>query len=254
MARIMSAGVAAGKPHPPAAVARRSRARRFCPSEVEPTRPIWVVLRRRFAGDATIARHVGWNHRGRARVGRRRRRHRGLSAGGTRFGGPGPAQRDRRAHHVPHIQRPSLWWYYAAVATAGAVLGSLPLYLLAKRGGEAFLDRRLSGPRTGAAVAWYRQSAFARDCHPGLRAAADAAQGVRAARRRHRVLAVARDCRITLGRGARHLIETQLALRYRDQAVAAVERYGAIGAVAVMALVTVLGLGAYLWHMRQQAA
>ena len=50
------------------------------------------------------------------------------------------------------------------------------------------------------------------------------------------------------------MIETVLALRYRDQAVAAVERYGAIGAVAVMALVTALGLGAYLWHVRQQAA
>ena len=152
------------------------------------------------------------------------------------------------------IQHPALWWYYAAIATAGAVIGSLPLYLLAKRGGEAFLDRRMSGPRTSAAVAWYRQSAFAAIAVPAfvpppmplkvfvLLAGATAFSP-------WRVIAA-----ITVGRGARHVIETLLALRYRDQAVAAVERYGAIGAVAVMALVTVLGLGAYLWHVRQQAA
>lgn len=151
------------------------------------------------------------------------------------------------------IQQPALWWYYAATATAGAVIGSLPLYLLAKRGGEAFLERRLSGSRTSGALAWYRQSAFAAIAVPAfvpppmplkvfvLLAGATAFSP-------WRVIAA-----ITLGRGARHVIETLLAARYRDQAVAAVERYGAIGAVAVMVLVTVVGLVAYLWHARQQA-
>jgi membrane protein YqaA with SNARE-associated domain len=40
------------------------------------------------------------------------------------------------------LQRPELMPYYAALATAGSVIGCLVLHHLAARGGEAFLEKR----------------------------------------------------------------------------------------------------------------
>jgi len=151
------------------------------------------------------------------------------------------------------IQHPALWWYYAAVATAGAVVGSWPLYLLAKRGGEAFLARRLSGPRSVSAVNWYRRSAFSAIALPAfipppmplkvfiLLAGATALAPWRV------VTALA------LGRGARHGLETMLARWYRDDAVRAVNHYGATGALVLTAGIVAVAVTAFFWYSRQPA-
>lgn len=44
---------------------------------------------------------------------------------------------------VMAIERPEWWLWYGGLATAGSVAGSYVLYDLARRGGEAFLRRRL---------------------------------------------------------------------------------------------------------------
>jgi len=41
----------------------------------------------------------------------------------------------------------SLWWYYAAMATAGSVIGGYITYRIAARGGEAAIERRLGRRR-----------------------------------------------------------------------------------------------------------
>ena len=152
------------------------------------------------------------------------------------------------------IQHPALWWFYAGVATAGAVVGSLPLYVIARRGGEALLARRFSGRRSLAAVAWYRRSAFAAIALPAfipppmplkifvLLAGATAFAPWRVA------------AAIALGRGTRHAIEAALAMWYRDEAVQAMERYGATGAAVVMGAIAAIGLGAWVWHSRREPA
>ena len=66
------------------------------------------------------------------------------------------------------VQHPARWWWYASAAIAGAVLGSLPLYWIGRRGGEALLERRFGGQRTAAAVRWYRRSAFGAILVPAL--------------------------------------------------------------------------------------
>lgn len=152
------------------------------------------------------------------------------------------------------VQTPSRWWYYALIATVGAVVGSLPLYVLAQRGGEAVLARRLSGPRAAAAVAWYRRSAFTTiavasftpppmPLKPFVLLAGATGLGP------WRVAAA-----ITLGRGGRHAIETLLAMRYRAQAALAVEQYGATGTVVLMGVVGAVVVVAYFWHLRGQTA
>lgn len=152
------------------------------------------------------------------------------------------------------IQHPAWWWYYAAMGTAGVVVGSWPLYVVARRGGQAFLGKRLSGARASGAIAWYKRSAFAAIAGPAfvpppmplkifvLLAGATAYAPWR--------LVTA----LVVGRGSRHAIEAGLAAAYRDEAVQAFERYGPTLALAVVGVVTALAVGLYVWHARRTTA
>jgi len=40
------------------------------------------------------------------------------------------------------IEHPDRWWYYAMMTTAGSVAGSMVIYWIGRKGGEAFLNRR----------------------------------------------------------------------------------------------------------------
>lgn len=149
------------------------------------------------------------------------------------------------------IQDPAWWWYYAGMAAAGAVVGSWPLYVVARRGGQGFLGRRLSGTRTSGAVAWYRRSAFAALAGPAFLPPPMPLKifvllaGATAYAPWKLVAALA------LGRGARHGLEAGLAAAYRDEAVRAFERHGASLALAVLGAVTAVAVGLYLWHVRR---
>lgn len=152
------------------------------------------------------------------------------------------------------LQHPGWWWYYALLGVAGVVVGSWPLYLLARRGGQAFIERRLAHPRAARAVAAYERSAFAAIALPAFSPPPVplkifvllAGATVYAP---WRVVAA-----LVLGRGGRHALEAGLTAAYRDQAIRAFERYGPWVAVAAMAAVTSVCLSAYLWHTRQVRA
>jgi len=149
------------------------------------------------------------------------------------------------------VQHPARWWYYAAMGIAGVVVGSWPLYVVARRGGEAFLGRRLNGPRASSALAFYRRSAFLAIAVPAftpppmplkifvLLAGATAFAP-------WRVVAA-----LALGRGGRHAIEAGLAAAYRDEAVHAFEQYGPSLAIAVLVAVTLACMGVYAWHVKR---
>lgn len=149
------------------------------------------------------------------------------------------------------VQQPARWWYYAAMGVAGVVVGSWPLYVIARRGGQAFIGRRLSGPRGSRALAWYRRSAFAAIAGPAflpppmplkpfvlLAGATSYAPW--------RVVTA-----LVVGRGSRHLIEAALAAIYRDQAIALFERHGKALAVAGIAAMVGAALVLYVSHKRQ---
>ena len=149
------------------------------------------------------------------------------------------------------LQQPAWWWYHALMGTAGVVIGSWPLYVVARRGGEAFLGRRLSGPRASDAVAFYRRSAFLAIALPAFTpppmplkifVLLAGATGYPP----WRVLSA-----LAIGRGGRHAIEAGFAAAYRDEALAAFERYGATLALGVLAAVTIACVGVYAWHRRR---
>jgi membrane protein YqaA with SNARE-associated domain len=152
------------------------------------------------------------------------------------------------------IQHPAWWWYYAGMGIAGVVLGSWPLYLLARRGGQTALGRRLAGARSSRLLGWYDRSAFLGIAGPAflpppfplkifvLLAGAAAYPLWR--------VSVA----LALGRGTRHALEAGLAAIYRDEAVRAFERYGPELALAMLAVATALCLGVLVWQRRRAIA
>ncbi len=57
---------------------------------------------------------------------------------------------------------------------------------------------------------------------------------------------------LVLGRGTRHAVETGLAMWYRDEAVSAINRYGAAAALVVTALLALAVAVAYARHRRRR--
>jgi membrane protein YqaA with SNARE-associated domain len=55
------------------------------------------------------------------------------------------------------LHHPILWPYYAAATTVGSVAGCYTLYALARRGGEAFLRRRMRGHHVDRALALFQR-------------------------------------------------------------------------------------------------
>lgn len=151
------------------------------------------------------------------------------------------------------VQHPGRWWYYALMGVAGVIVGSWPLYVVARRGGHAFLGRQLNSPRASSALAFYKRSAFLAIALPALAPPPMPLKifvllaGATAFAPWRVVSALA------LGRGGRHALEAGLAAVYRDQAVAAFERYGAPLALGVLSAVTLACAGVFLWHRRRTA-
>jgi LPXTG-motif cell wall-anchored protein len=55
------------------------------------------------------------------------------------------------------LEYPSRWLYYASLTTLGSVAGCYALFAVARRGGEAFLRRRISSGRLEKGLAIFRR-------------------------------------------------------------------------------------------------
>jgi membrane protein YqaA with SNARE-associated domain len=105
------------------------------------------------------------------------------------------------------------------MGAAGVVVGSWPLYLVARRGGQAFLGRRLSG-RAPPAPSPGKRSAFAAIAGPAFVPPPMPLKiFVLLAGRQHAPWRLVTA--LVVGRGSRHAIEAGLAAAYRDDAVRA---------------------------------
>lgn len=149
------------------------------------------------------------------------------------------------------VLRPLRWWWYAGAGVAGAVLGSLPLFALGRRGGQALLDRRFAGPRTATALRWYARSAsgtilVTAALPPPLPfkifAVLAGATGLPVWR-----FALA----LAIGRGLRHGLEGLLAALYGEWAIGAFERHG-LALAAVVAALALLAATVAWWRRRQR--
>lgn len=152
------------------------------------------------------------------------------------------------------LRDPALWWYYAGLGVVGVIIGSSPLYLLARRGGQTMLGRHLDRARASGMLGFYERNAFAGLAGPAflpppfplkifvLLAGAAAYPIARVA------------AALALGRGARHVLEAGLAAAYRDQAIRAFETHGPALAIGMLAFVTVLLAAVFVWQWRRGEA
>jgi membrane protein YqaA with SNARE-associated domain len=113
------------------------------------------------------------------------------------------------------IERPARMPYYAAMAALGSLAGCMWLYLIAKKGGEAYFHRR-HGVRAMHAKRWVQNRAFLSVFVPGILPPPFPfkvfvlAEGVFQVPLKTFVLA------LFLSRGLRYLLEGILAIRYGE--------------------------------------
>ncbi len=55
---------------------------------------------------------------------------------------------------------PGLWWYYALMATAGAVIGALAAYRVALKGGKAAIEKEFGDKRFQKAHSYFQRMGF----------------------------------------------------------------------------------------------
>ena len=124
------------------------------------------------------------------------------------------------------IANPARMPYYATMAAVGSLLGSIVLYFLAKKGGEAFFHKHARG-RAEKIKEWVDKNGFLSAFLPAVLPPPFPfkpfvlAEGVFQVPARTFILA------ILLGRGLRYGLEGILAVRYGDAALVYLKTHGA---------------------------
>jgi len=144
--------------------------------------------------------------------------------------------------------------YYALMATLGSVVGCSILYMLAKKGGEALLRRRLSSGRVDRALALYRRHGVLALMVPALLPPPAPFKlfvlgaGIAGVHPVKFVLGVA------VARGARYLVLGTLAIYYGDAAIELLKTHGPIVGLSVAALIVTVAVAWFLWQRRTSHA
>lgn len=143
--------------------------------------------------------------------------------------------------------------YYAAMATLGSITGCLVLYVLGRKGGEAILQKRFSGPRVEKAMGLFRRFGVLAIIVPAL-LPPPAPFKVFVLLSGVTRVPWPRFCgAVAVGRGVRYFGEGLLAVRYGDEAVELLRANGPLVAL-VLAVVVLLGVGTYILMRRATAA
>jgi membrane protein YqaA with SNARE-associated domain len=151
------------------------------------------------------------------------------------------------------IQRPSLWWYYALMSTAGSVAGCYVLYVLARAGGEAFMRKRFKEHHIAWGLGVFRRYGLLAIIVPSLlpppmpfkifvllAGIAEVTPGTFVGA-------------LVLGRGFRYVGEALLALRYGPPAIEFI-RHNLVQVSVWLAVLLVIGAAAYVWWRRRRSA
>ena len=143
--------------------------------------------------------------------------------------------------------------YYAAMATLGSIAGCLVLYVLGRKGGEAIVRKRFSGPRVEKAMGLFRRFGVLAIIVPALLPPPAPFKVFVLVSGVTRV-PWPRFCgAVAVGRGVRYFGEGLLAVRYGDEAVELLRANGPLVSL-VLAVVVLLGVGTYILMRRATAA
>ena len=150
----------------------------------------------------------------------------------------------------------SLWFYYAAMATVGTVLGAFLTYSLSKKGGKAALEKKLSHRQITKVEKKFSQHGFSAVFIPCLLPpplpAVPFLVGAGALQYPRRKFIIA----IALGRGIRYTIVAYLGQRYGDPIIGFFKQYTTEIIVAFIVLMVGATLGGWLlrkWQKKKEA-
>jgi membrane protein YqaA with SNARE-associated domain len=150
------------------------------------------------------------------------------------------------------VQHPTRMLYYATMATLGSVAGCSTLYLIARKGGDAFIRKRISGPRMTRATETIRKYGVLAIIVPALLPPPAPFKlfvllaGVAGVRPWPFVLAVA------VGRGVRYFAIGLLTLWYGRQAIEFLDTHGREVALWLGIAALVGGLLYILWRQTRR--
>ncbi len=149
------------------------------------------------------------------------------------------------------VRNKPLMPYYAAMATLGSVAGCYALYLIARRGGETFVTRRLKAGHVERALALYRRRGVLALMVPAILPPPAPFKlfvlmaGVAGVRPLPFVLSIA------AARGVRYLVVGALAVRYGDAALELMRTHGSTIAIWVAILIVV---AAFVWWLLRRSS
>jgi membrane protein YqaA with SNARE-associated domain len=141
--------------------------------------------------------------------------------------------------------------YYALMATAGSVAGCYVIYLLAERGGEAFLTKRLKERHVKRALALYRSRGVLALMVPALLPPPAPFKlfvllaGVAEVRRLQFVVSIA------AARGLRYVVIGALTIRYGDSALELIRTHGR--ETGIWAAVLIVAIALVWWLLRRSS-
>ena len=145
----------------------------------------------------------------------------------------------------------SLMPYYALMATLGSVAGCYIIYYIAQKGGEAFLRKRVRGPRMERTLALYQRHGVLALMVPALLPPPAPFKlfvlmaGVAGVRPWPFVLSIA------AARGARYLALGTLAIFFGDAALELMRTRGRDVALGLVALILLGAVAFWLWQRSQ---
>jgi membrane protein YqaA with SNARE-associated domain len=152
------------------------------------------------------------------------------------------------------IEHPRLLPYYAAMSTAGSLLGCFLLYYIGRRGGETFLRRRFGDERLDRSLRIFRRYGLFAVLVPSLLPPPAPFKifvllaGVAGISR------TSFGTAILIGRGVRYFGEGLLALWYGERAIAFLQEEGRTIALALAGLALATAIMVIVRRRRRQGA
>jgi membrane protein YqaA with SNARE-associated domain len=151
------------------------------------------------------------------------------------------------------VRNKPLMPYYALMATAGSVAGCYVLYLIAERGGEAFLAKRLKRGHVERALALYRKRGVLALMVPALLPPPAPFKLFVLLAGVAEVKPLAFVTSIALARGLRYLVIGMLAVWYGDFALQLLSEHGREAALWVVVFIVAAAIAWWLLRRSSRA-
>jgi membrane protein YqaA with SNARE-associated domain len=148
---------------------------------------------------------------------------------------------------------PQLMPYYAAMTTAGSLLGCFVLYAFAWQGGELFLRKRFSGARVARGLALYERHGLLAVVVPSLLPPPTPFKLFVLLAGAAKVSPWKFAGAIVIGRGIRYFGQGYLAVVYGERAVALIQQHGRAVGLGLAAFALALGVAYYIVVKRRAA-